>query len=95
VEELLGEALDVVWRVTAVDLGGDLVDAEEAAEVHLLAGEVRHAAGRAFEAEHHVALELVLGALEFFVADGFFFETAQLGEGELEDLAVLSTEVPA
>ena len=53
-EELLGESLDV-GGTDGFDFGDDLVDGEEAAEVHLLAGEIGHAAGGAFEAEDDVA----------------------------------------
>ena len=70
-EELLSEGLDVGGD-DRLDLGDDLVDGEEAAEVHLLAGEIGHAAGGGFEAKHDVALELVLGALQFRVGDGSF-----------------------
>ena len=85
-EEVVGEALDVVGG-DAVDLGGDFVDGEEAAAVHLLAGEGGHAGAGAFEAEDHVALDLVLGAVEFFVGDGLVLEAGELGEGEGEDFA--------
>jgi len=42
-EELLGEVLDGVWG-DGFDLGGYLLYSEEAAEVHLLTGEVGHSA---------------------------------------------------
>ena len=76
-------------RGDGVDLGDDLVDGEEAAEVHLLAGEVGHAAGGALKAEDDVGLELIFGALQLCLRDGFFFETAQLGEGKLQDFSDL------
>ena len=78
------EALNAL-RGDAVDLSNDIVDGEEAAEVHLLAGEIVHTGGGAFEAEDDVGLHLVLSALEFGLGDGFVLETAEFGEGEFED----------
>src|ERR1017187_4374019 len=83
-EELLGEGLDR-GRVDGFDLGDDLVNGEEAAEVHLLTRQVGHAAGGGFEAEHDVALELVFGSLQLCLRDGIFFETTQFLDGEPED----------
>src|SRR5438270_5859313 len=48
-EELLGESLDG-GRGDGFNLGDDLVDGEEAAEVHRLAREVGHAGGGGLEA---------------------------------------------
>src|SRR5450756_2891238 len=83
-KQLPGEALDVVGR-DRFDLTGDLLDSEEAAEVHLLAGKVGHSAAGAFESDDDVALELVLGALELSLADGLLFETREFLEGKLEE----------
>ena len=83
-EELLCDALNLC-RGDGFDLVGDLVDATEAAKVHLLARKICHAAARAFEAENDVALELVFGALQLCLTDCVFFETAEFIEGEPED----------
>ena len=83
-EEGLGEGLDGSWG-DGVDFGDDLVDGEEAAEVHLLACEVGHAAAGGLEAEDDVGFELVFGALELGVGDGFVLEAAEFGEGGGED----------
>ncbi len=84
-EELLGEALDGGGS-DGFDLTGDLLHAKEAAEVHLLAGEVGHSATRTFEADDDVAFELILGAFEFRLGDGLLFKTGQFDEGKLEEL---------
>ncbi len=60
-EELLGHLGDLVAG-DLFDLLKDFVEAGELVEVHLLAGEVGHARGGAFEREQEVALELVLGS---------------------------------
>ncbi len=85
-EELVGEALQVGGG-DAVDFGGDLVEGEELAPVHLLAGEGGHAGVGGLEAEDHVAFELVFGALELVGSDGFGLEAGELLEGAGEDLA--------
>src|ERR1017187_2619571 len=83
-EELLGEGLDA-GRDNGFNLGDHLVNGEEAAEVHLLARQVGHAAGGGFKAEHDVAPELVFGSLQLCLRDGIFFETTQFLDGEPED----------
>ena len=67
-EEALGHGLDLVGG-DGFDADDDFVGGEELVEVHLLAGEVGHARVGAFEAHEDVALELILGAGEFFVAE--------------------------
>ena len=59
------------------DAVDQLVQAEEAAEVHFLPRQVRHAAGGRFQAEHQRALQVVLGAPQFFVGHRFLLELAE------------------
>src|ERR1035441_1966683 len=54
-EEIAGEGLDF-GRADGVDLGDDVVNGKKAAEVHLLPGQIGHAAGGAFEAKHDAGL---------------------------------------
>src|SRR4029079_2105510 len=60
-EQVARDADDVFGRDALYALDR-LVEAELAVEVDLLPREVRHAAGRALEAEHQAALEMILGA---------------------------------
>src|SRR5581483_5754241 len=59
VEESLCDALHVGGG-HPLDAFDQFVEAEEATEVHFLAGEVRHPAGSRFEAEHQGSLQVIL-----------------------------------
>src|SRR5229473_606004 len=85
-EEFLGERLDF-FAGDGFDGGEDFVEGVEAAEIELLAGEVRHARAGGLKGEHERALEVVLGAKELFFADGRFLERAEFLDGEVDDLA--------
>jgi len=61
-----------------LDALNQLVQGEKAAEVHLLAGQVGHAAGGGFQTEHERAFQVVLGAAEFLIGDWALFEIAKL-----------------
>ena len=64
----------------------DFVEAEEALEVHLLAGEVGHAGHGAFEGEQEIALELILGAAELAWLERLGLEAAEFLHDEVDDL---------
>src|SRR5258708_22779104 len=85
-EEFLGEGVGVIGG-DGFDGGEDLGEGVEAAEIELLAGEIRHARAGGFEGKHERALEVVLGAKELFFADGRFLERAEFLDGEVDDLA--------
>src|SRR5260370_39566121 len=85
-EELAGEGLDL-FAGDGVDGGEDFVEGVEAAEIELLAGEIRHAGAGGFEGEHERTLEVVLGAKKLLFADGRFLERAEFLDGEVDDLA--------
>ena len=94
-EELLRQALDVGGG-DGFDLGDDLLDAEEAAEVHLLAGEVGHAAaGGLSRPRTMLLLSWSLARLSSASETVSSLRRREFVDGELEDLSVLSTEVPA
>ncbi len=90
-------------RAIALHLfGGDgfdaldhLVQREEALEIHLLAGQVAHAAGGGFQAQHEGALQVVLGAAQLFVRNQIFFQLAKFVHDGLDHFAAVSTAVPA
>jgi len=72
----------------------DLVNGEEAAEVHLLARQVGHAAGGGFKTEHDVALELVFGSLQ--LCSGTVSSLRRRNSSMVSrGLQVFSAEVPA
>src|SRR5690348_5005981 len=69
------------------DGGVQLLDAEEVAEVDLLARQVGHARPGRFERKHQRTLELILGAPELVHADKFFLQTRKFtGDGTQHSL---------
>ena len=77
VEERLRDPLHVAGG-HRFDALHQFVQREEAAEVHLLARQVRHAAGGGFQAQHQRALQMVLGPPQFFLAHRLLLELAEL-----------------
>ena len=65
------------------------------AEVHLLAGEIGHAAGGGFQAEHQGPLQVILGAAKFFVAHPVPLELPELSVIDSTTWRADSTLVPA
>src|SRR5260221_983716 len=68
-EHLVRDALHVVGR-DRLDPLEQLVEADLAAEVDLLTGQVAHAAARVLEGEHEAALEVVLGPAQLLPREG-------------------------
>src|ERR1039458_7342588 len=69
-----------------LDALNDFVHAEKAVVVHFLPRQVRHARRARLQAQHQASLQLVLGALQFFVGDGIQFQLAKLVHDGLHDL---------
>jgi hypothetical protein len=72
-KEFPGERLDFLAG-DGFDGSENFIEGVEAAEIELLASEVRHARAGGFEREHERALEVILGTKKFFVADGRFLQ---------------------
>src|ERR1039457_6901441 len=68
IEERLGDALHV-GGADLLDAFHQLVEGEEAAEVHLLARQIGHAAGSGFQTEHQRTLQVILGAPQLLAKD--------------------------
>ena len=56
-------------------------------EIEFLAGEIGHAGTGGLKRKHQRALEMVLGAEEFFFREWRFLHGAKFGDGEIENLA--------
>src|SRR5215831_2920592 len=77
-----------MWAaVSGFDALDQLVEGKKLAEVHLLTREIRHAAGRRFQAEHQRSLEVVFCPPQFFIAHRLFLQLAELPGDRLDDLA--------
>ena len=85
VEEVRGHGHDFFFG-DGFDAVDNLVELEEALEVHLLASEVGHARHGAFEREQEIAFELILGAAELAGLERLSFETAEFLHDEFDDL---------
>ena len=82
--------------MTGFDAVDEFVETVEAAEIHFLSRQVRHAGGRRFEAQHQAAFEMVLGAAQFFLWNGA--RDLRLRNSAITDSTTLvadSSEVPA
>src|SRR5215472_14698441 len=93
IEEALCHRLNLCRR-NGIDFGDDLVCTEELAEVNLLPRQVGHARVRAFQAHQDVALELVLGAGQFFVAERFFLQLAEFRHHQADAFKRLRSRGP-
>src|ERR1700730_9160358 len=85
-KECLSDGLDF-FASDGFDPCEDFVERAEAAEVELLAGEIRHAGAGGLEGKHERAFEVILGAEEFFFRDGCFLQIAEFLDHQVDDLA--------
>ena len=84
-EELLCHRLHLL-RGDGVNAARDFVLGDVTAKVHFLPRHVPHAAGGGLQAQQQASLQIVLGALQFFLADGVRLQFAKLLEHQIDDL---------
>jgi len=85
-EKIARQGLDF-FSGHAVDGGEDFVEGREPMEIEFLASQIGHAGTGGFEGKHQRALQMILGAQQFFIGNRRFFHGAELGDGHIENLA--------
>ncbi len=94
-EKFLGNLLQV-FAGDRFDRGLQLLHAEKAAEIHLLARQVRHARARRFEREQQRAFQMIFGAAQFFFGYRLVLHPAELlGHRAQHALDGVARPVPA